>query len=352
MNRREAIFAVAAGMAAPWLDCTAGSKKLKCKLGIADFSYAIRKRAERAGSMPKQVSDPLGLLKHCHEVGAGGMQCGLGHRDASYTAQLRECAETHDLFIEASTSLPHDAQDVERFDAQLATARAAGAKVVRVAIGGRRYEQFSRLEEFRAFAKRSSKSMQLAAPIAERHGLPLAIENHKDFRAPEMLRMLEQLDSDYVGICLDTGNSIALLEDPVEIVRTWTPWAKSVHLKDLALCEYEEGFLLGDVRLGDGVLELPAVVKSIRKVRPDIRFSLEMATRDPLKVPCLTANYWATMPDVSGAELARTLRFVRANAREKASLPHVSHLPVAEQIRIEEENIRQCLCYASEHLGL
>ena len=352
MNRREAMFVIAAGAAAPWLDSAADAKKPNCQLGIADFSYAIRKRAERAGDPPKQVSDPLGLLKHCHQIGAGGMQCGLGHRDASYTARLRNFAEHSGLFIEGSTSLPRDAQDVERFDAHLRTAGAAGAKVIRIAIGGRRYEQFDKLDEFGAFAERSWKSMQLAAPVAERHGLRLAIENHKDFRAPELLRMLEQLDSEYVGICLDTGNSIALLEDPVEIIHTWTPWAKSVHLKDMALCEYEEGFLLADVVLGEGVLDLPTIVTNMRKAHPDIRFSLEMATRDPLKVPCLTANYWATMPDVSGAELARTLRFVRANAREEESLPHVSHLPVAEQIRIEEENIRQCLCYASEHLGL
>jgi len=352
MNRREAMFVIATGVAAPWFDCTASSAEAKSTLGIADFSYAIRKRAERTGDLPKQVSDPLGLLKHCHEIGAGGMQCGLGHRDAGYTNQLLDYAKEHDLFIEGSTSLPRDAQDVERFDAHLRTAGAAGAKVVRIAIGGRRYEQFDKLDEFRAFAKRSWKSMQLAAPIAERHGLYLAIENHKDFRAPEMLRMLERLDSEHVGICLDTGNSIALLEDPVEVIRTWTPWAKSVHLKDMALCEYEDGFLLADVVIGDGVLDLPAVVTSIRKAHPEISFSLEMATRDPLQVPCLTEDYWATIPDVSGSELARTLRFVRANARERESLPHVSHLSMAEQIRTEQENIRQCLCYASERLGL
>jgi sugar phosphate isomerase/epimerase len=349
------MLTIAGGMTVPLFqgaNVRADARKPKSNLGIADFSYALRKRAERAGDLPKRVSDPLGLLMHCQEIGAGGIQCGLGRRDADYARQLRAYAEKHALFVEGSTSLPRDPQDVERFDAHLRTAGAAGARIVRIAIGGRRYEQFDKLEAFRAFTERSWKSMQLAAPIAERHRLHLAIENHKDFRAPEMLRMLEQLDSEYVGICLDTGNSIALLEDPVGIIHTWTPWAKSVHLKDMAVCEYEEGFLLADVVLGEGVLDLPAIVGSLRKGHPHIQFSLEMATRDPLKVPCLTPRFWTTLSDVSGSELARTLRFVRGNARERQALPRVSHLPEEEQIRIEEENIRKCLCYASERLGL
>jgi sugar phosphate isomerase/epimerase len=256
------------------------------------------------------------------------------------------------MFIEGSTSLPRDAQDVERFDAHLKTAADAGAKVVRVAIGGRRYEQFEKLKQFQDFAERSGKSLQLAAPAAARHRIQLAIENHKDFRAPEMLGMLEHLDSEHVGICLDTGNSIALLEDPVQIIHTWTPWARSAHLKDLALCEYSDGFLLADVVLGEGLLDLVAIVASLRKAHPTICFSLEMATRDPLRVPCLTERYWATMPDVSGEELARTLRYVRANTREREALPHVSHLPIPEQIALEQRNIKRCLRYAAEHLDL
>jgi sugar phosphate isomerase/epimerase len=188
--------------------------------------------------------------------------------------------------------------------------------------------------------------------VAARHGLALAIENHKDFRAPQMVGMLERLSSEHVGMCVDTGNSFALLEDPMEVVRRFAPWAKAAHLKDMAVCEYADGFLLADVPLGQGQLDLKAMVAVLRQARPDIRFSLEMATRDPLKVPCLTERYWATFPDMPGAELARAFRYVRDHRSDEQSLPRVSHLPLAQQVKREEENIRQCLRYAAEHLNL
>jgi len=76
-----------------------------------------------------------------------------------------------------------------------------------------------------------------------------------------------------------------------------------------------------------------------------------MATRDPLKVPCLTEKYWATFKDVPGFDLARTLRYVRANANP-LHLPRVSHLTLDEQIRLEEANIAKCLVFSSERLNL
>lgn len=40
---------------------------------------------------------------------------------------------------------------------------------------------------------------------------------------------------------------------------------------------------------------------------------LEMITRDPREIPCLTEKYWATCDDLNGVHLARTLSQVRAN---------------------------------------
>jgi len=321
-------------------------------LGIAQFSFSRRVRAERKKQMDILITDPLLFLQRCHALGAGGMQTDLGRRDAAYATALRGYAEKRGLFIEASIGLPRDVDDCERFIAHCVTAKQAGVRVVRTAIGGRRYEQFETLAQFQAFQKRSWRALQLAEPIAAQHGLHLAVENHKDFRVPQMLEMLERLSSEYMGVCVDTGNSFALLEDPLEVVRAFAPWARSAHLKDMAVAEYEKGFLLADVPLGDGLLDLPEMVRILKASRPEIVFSLEMATREALEVPCLTQHYWATFADVSGADLARTLRIVRREAGGRASLPQVEDLPLAEQIGLEERNVKACLHYADTHLNL
>jgi hypothetical protein len=76
-----------------------------------------------------------------------------------------------------------------------------------------------------------------------------------------------------------------------------------------------------------------------------------MATRDALKVPCLTDRYWVTFADVPGSDLARALRYVRANASTE-SLPKVNHLPLDELVKLEGDNIKQSLAFAKERLNL
>jgi sugar phosphate isomerase/epimerase len=163
--------------------------------------------------------------------------------------------------------------------------------------------------------------------------------------------MLRRISSEYVGVCVDTGNSFSLLEDSMTVVEAYAQYAFAAHLKDMAVDEYEDGFLLADVPLGQGLLDLPRIVRVLRKARPEIRFSLEMATRDPLKVPCLTDKYWATFADVPGSDLARILRYVRSNS-SKGHLTKVQHLPTNELVKLEEANIKKCLAFAKEHLNL
>jgi sugar phosphate isomerase/epimerase len=255
------------------------------------------------------------------------------------------------MYIEGIIAPPHKDSDVARFTAELETAARAGAKATRtVIIPGRRYEFFDSLEEFREFDARGRRALERAAPIAEKLGVPLAVENHKDHRIEERVALLKHIDSQYVGACVDTGNNLALLEDPVELAKALAPWAKSVHLKDQAVQEFEAGFLLGDVPLGQGCIDLKTIVATIRTQCPKVEFSLELITRDALKVPCLAGKYWATFPDVPARDLANTLAMVRRHSADK--LQDVSALSPEEQVALEMDNVTSSLKYAREELEI
>jgi hypothetical protein len=102
--------------------------------------------------------------------------------------------------------------------------------------------------------------------------------------------------------------------------------------------------------LGRGSFDLKRMVEIIRKAKPKVRFSLELITRDALKVPCLTDGFFSTMPSSRAIDLARTMRFVRDHpARE---LQHVSTLPVEQQVQLEDANVAASLQYARAELGL
>ena len=57
---------------------------------------------------------------------------------------LRERAAAASMYLEGIVSLPRDQADLERFEAEIQTAKRAGAQVVRtVMLSGRRYETFA-----------------------------------------------------------------------------------------------------------------------------------------------------------------------------------------------------------------
>ena len=60
-----------------------------------------------------------------------------------------------------------------------------------VMLSGRRYETFATAAAFRRFAEESAHALGLAAPVVARHGIRLAVENHKDWRPDELLADLE-----------------------------------------------------------------------------------------------------------------------------------------------------------------
>jgi len=359
-SRREALLSITGAAAAVTLStpiwAQTSSESKVSRLGICTDSYALRFRANKDGGQDKErFTEPLGFLDHCHRLGAGGIQMEIGRQYEGYAARLRRQAETYGMFVEGSAGLPRDQSDLERFEAEVVASKNSGVTVIRVLLSsrasGRRYEAFNTAAEFHDACERGRRMLELAEPVASRHKIRLALENHKDQRVPEMLETLKRVSSEYVGVCVDTGNNIALLEDPMEVIEACAPWAFDVHLKDMAVREYDDGFLLAEVPLGEGILELPKVVKTLRSRHPEVHFSLEMMTRDPLKVPCLTDKYWAAMADVPGRDLARTLKMVQARGRKEA-LPRISHLPSAEQFAVEEENVRKCLAYARERLDL
>ena len=322
----------------------------KYRMGIGTAACMQRARADRDIAPSERFTETLRFLDYCRGLGAGGIQAGLTSLEMSYCARLRDKAESYGMYVEVSARLPKDATDLDRFEQTVVAAREAGASVIRtVMLSGRRYENLRTLENWKAFARQSWKSLALAEPVLSKHRMSIAIENHKDWRIDEMLAILERIESESVGVTVDTGNNMSLLEDPLETAKAFAPYAKAVHLKDMGLESYRDGFLLAEVPFGQGCLDLKAIVDTIRAVRPAARFTLEMITRNPLQIPCLRDDYWITMGSVPGADLAASLAAVRDHGRP---LPRVEHLAPEERFRIEEENNRACLDYGRAHLNL
>jgi len=335
-DARGDVFAAAAPQGAP-------------KMGGTGSAFGLRMRAGRGGGKP------VDMIELCHSIGLAGVQTNPPSTDPAEIKKFRQRLESYGMHLVCDPRLPKQESDVAGFETQVKAYKDAGAVVFHAAMTGRRYEDFDALEPFKQMFEQCQKMVALGEPILRKHQMKLAIENHKGWRAAEQVAWLKRLGSEWVGVCLDFGNNMALCEDPMDTARTLAPYVFYGHVKDMAVEEYEDGFLLSEVPMGEGIVDLKQIVQLLRQKDPNMIFNLEMITRDPLKIPVYTQKYWATFDDtyspLPGRDLAKVLALVKNN-RPKKPLPKVTGLSTEAQIKLEDDYNRQCIAYARQNLGL
>ncbi len=350
ISRRDIL--VLAGSAPAWLASNANAAPApgtRPRLGGAPTAFALRMRAGRAGG-PR-----FDIVEHCHNLGLGGMQANPPALDAEAIKAFRARVERYNLYLICDPQLPKQKSDLDAFENQVKAYKEAGAVALHASITGRRYEDFAALEPWKKMFEGIQASVALAEPVLRKYKMRLGMENHKGYRSVEQAAWLRRLGSEYVGVCFDFGNNLSLCEDPMDTMRTLMPHIFFAHIKDMAVEDYADGFLLSEVIMGEGMLDLKGMVETLRQKDPNMIFMLEMITRDPLKIPVYTPKYWATFDDATsplpGRDLAKTLALVRKN-KPKAPLPHIAGLSPAEQIQLEDGCNQKCIDWARQNLDM
>ena len=152
--------------------------------------------------------------------------------------------------------------------------------------------------EERIFAVRE----KLYTPIqwAVELGVELLLETHGIVTdsVNDLGKLLDVLGhEETVGICLDTGNSWLGGANPLDYIATFGKRIKHVHWKDMAAAwEPKRGSMFGcgmaTIALGDGVIDLPAIVKALQKIGFDGATTLEVAGPDNVKRSVERLNAW------------------------------------------------------------
>jgi len=115
-------------------------------------------------------------------------------------------------------------------------------------------------------------------PEFEASGITLAVENHDRFTSRVLVRILQQLESRSVGICLDTVNSFGALEGPEVVVNTMAPWVVNLHLKDFQIrrTSHMMGFVVEGCPAGQGQLNIAWLMSKLKEQRRDTNAILEL----------------------------------------------------------------------------
>lgn len=349
MNRRSFLAAMPALLAARHVLAASGSTP--GRLGVCTFSCHRAWAAVRDKSAVVPFADGPTFYDYIRRLGGDGVQTSAASLDEAAATRLRTHVEATGGYYEGDLRLPMKDSELEKFEHDVRLTRVAGATVARTVLSGsRRYETWKTLAAFKAFRAESSQRLARVDPVLKKHGLKLAVENHKDLTSAELAGLMREFSSEWLGVTVDTGNNLALLEDPDATVGALAPFALSVHLKDMAVQPHARGLLLSEVNCGQGFLDLPRIAATLRKANPRVRFNLEMATRDPLLVPCLDDGYFATFPDRQATHLVAALQRVQAHPLKQPP-PTIAGLPMAKQLADEEANNRVCLQWMHRHLA-
>jgi 3-oxoisoapionate decarboxylase len=334
-----------------------GTREGRTTMCLAYTSFVVRMLQGR--DILKTTAAALSadaFMDLCRDAGAGGLQLDLSQLESHEPEYLRRLRSRLDeLQLEIELSVPSKwLETPEAYDEMAKTARALGASRLRVALlYGRRYESFATREDWLAFAARWRTTLVGLKGSLDRHRLQVGIENHKDWLAPELVALLQHVDSPHLGACVDFGNNLSMLERAEETVEALAPWAVTTHLKDMAVRVTPDGFELSEVPLGHGLLPLATIIDVLRRAKPDVRFVLEMITRDPLPVAYRTDSYWVAFDD--GVRTPERIRRFEDSVLAHAwtrPLPRTTGLSPGAQLAAEDENVADSVRYAREQLGL
>jgi sugar phosphate isomerase/epimerase len=154
-----------------------------------------------------------------------------------------------------------------------------------------------------------------AVPMARDLGVAIALENHQDATSHDLVRLCEECGPDVVGVCLDTGNPLAVLEDPVEYARRVAPCVRHLHLKDYRIHLAPEGYRLCRCAAGTGVVDFPRILDAVRAAPCALLPGIEVGAQPARLIPFLDAGWWSTYPPRIAQECLPPLRILWQHGR-------------------------------------
>jgi sugar phosphate isomerase/epimerase len=143
-------------------------------------------------------------------------------------------------------------------------AQRIGAPVMRI-VGS---SLMFRFEDHQAQIRQLVVLLREAVQVAAGHGIKLAIENHIDFTAKEILQLIEEVGSPHLGVNFDTGNFARLLDDPIKGMELLARHTLATHIKDLRVnpaAAVDDWFFFSSTPVGEGFIDNLRLIRLLKQ---------------------------------------------------------------------------------------
>lgn len=140
-------------------------------------------------------------------------------------------------------------------------------------------------------------------------GIKLAVENHGgDLQAREMKMMIDTIGRDIMGVCLDSGNPVWMLEDPHMTLEMLGPYAETCHVRDSAVWKVPEGIAVRWVNMGDGNVDIDGWIRKFIQVKPGLPIIFEnLVSGNPRVHAIYNPQFWDNWKKMPAWEFSRFL---------------------------------------------
>ena len=148
--------------------------------------------------------------------------------------------------------------------------------------------------------------LRALAPALREYGCHLNLETHEEITSVELLRLIELVGPDVLGVTFDSANLLANGEHPLSAARRLAPYVGQTHLRDVALFRDGDDLVRYLAPCGEGVLDWAALLDVLTKANPRLNVSIEGAGshRGRLRMPISDARWHTGHPDLDADEFA------------------------------------------------
>ena len=120
-----------------------------------------------------------------------------------------------------------------------------------------------------------TKFINSLAPMLRDLKLRLNLEAHGDETSYELLRLINEVGPDVVGVTLDSGNFALEGDVPMDALRRLAPYINYAQAKDGILYHGKDGLSLQTRTIGEGVFDWPAALDVLSKYHPNLHICIE-----------------------------------------------------------------------------
>lgn len=185
-----------------------------------------------------------------------------------------------------------------------------------------------------------TKFIASLAPMLRDLRLRVNLETHGDETSFELIRLIEEIGPDVVGVTLDPGNLPLQADVPLDAVRRMAPYIHLVQPRDGILFHTSEGMSQQLRTVGEGVLDWDAALETLGQYHPNLHLCIEESPRTEIPLWWPTAKYRPHYPELTERdvkEFDRLANVCEAQIRKGAilSVDAYRDLPFGDRERLK-----------------